>query len=71
MVMKPTKIPLPESWPRSVKRSVNYALQLARVNLIRVRGDADYDYRREVRQKAKFDKIKNELALEKDLKKLA
>ena len=64
--MKPTEIPLPESWPDNVKRAMNKALQLARFDIIRVRGEVDYDYRTEVRLKAENDKLRNELALERD-----
>jgi len=65
--MKATDIPLPESWQDNVKRGMNKALQLARFDIIRVRGKVDYDPRREVRLKAQLDKVKNELALERDL----
>ena len=65
--MKAREIPLPDSWSETVKRSMQYTLLLARFNIIRMRGEVDYDYRREVRQKAELDKVKNELALDKDL----
>ena len=66
MKMKPTDIPLPESWSDNVKRAMNRALELARFDIIRVRGEVDYDYRTEVRLRGENDKLRNELALERD-----
>lgn len=68
--MKATEIILPDAWPEKVKRSMLYTLQLARFAMIITRGKTDHDYRKEVRQKAEIDKLKNEVALEKDLRRI-